>query len=49
MFRFVVFLIDADGVLEHILPVCMDTNCLDSRIYVRDDKEVSKTNRNKIF
>ncbi|CAF1375695.1 unnamed protein product [Rotaria sordida] len=29
--------IDADGELEHILPVCMDTSCSQSRIYVRDD------------
>ncbi|CAF4118977.1 unnamed protein product, partial [Rotaria sp. Silwood2] len=29
--------IDADGELEHILPVCMDNSCSQSRIYVRDD------------
>lgn len=29
--------IDADGELEHLLPVCMDTKCSDSRIYVRDN------------
>ncbi|CAF0965831.1 unnamed protein product [Adineta ricciae] len=29
--------IDADGELEHILPVCMDTSCSKSQIYVRDD------------
>ncbi|CAF2148938.1 unnamed protein product [Rotaria magnacalcarata] len=33
--------IDADGELEHILPVCMDPNCSDSRIYVRDDNKWS--------
>ncbi|CAF3784225.1 unnamed protein product [Adineta steineri] len=31
--------IDADGELEHILPVCMKADCSDSRIYVRDDDE----------
>ncbi len=36
---------DADGELEHILPVCMDINCLDSRIYVRDDNAVSVMHR----
>lgn len=33
-------LLDADGELEHILPVCMTTDCSDSRIYVRDNNEV---------
>ncbi|CAF0803870.1 unnamed protein product [Rotaria sordida] len=31
--------IDADGELEHILPVCMNFDCSDSRIYVRDNNE----------
>ncbi|CAF3722685.1 unnamed protein product [Rotaria sp. Silwood1] len=31
--------IDADGELEHILPVCMNIDCSDSRIYVRDNNE----------
>ncbi|UJR31699.1 hypothetical protein I4U23_019179 [Adineta vaga] len=31
--------IDADGVLEHLLPVCMNFDCSDSRIYVRDYDE----------
>ncbi|CAF0738436.1 unnamed protein product [Adineta steineri] len=29
--------IDADGVLEHILPVCMNNDCSDSQIFVRDN------------
>ncbi|CAF3888433.1 unnamed protein product, partial [Adineta steineri] len=29
--------IDADGVLEHILPVCMNSDCSDSQIFVRDN------------
>ncbi|UJR14976.1 hypothetical protein I4U23_001955 [Adineta vaga] len=29
--------IDADGDLEHILPVCMDIGCSKSQIYVRDN------------
>jgi hypothetical protein len=33
--------LDADGELEHLLPVCMDSLCIDSRIYVRDDNSVS--------
>jgi len=36
------FIIDADGELEHILPVCMDNGCVDSRIYVRDNNTVNK-------
>ncbi len=35
------FFIDADGELEHILPVCMNSDCSDSRIYVHDDDKVS--------
>ncbi|CAF3952391.1 unnamed protein product [Rotaria magnacalcarata] len=31
--------IDADGELEHILPVCMNFDCSDSRIYVRDNNK----------
>jgi hypothetical protein len=42
---YILFLIDADGELEHILPVCMDSKCSDSRIYVRDDNAVSLTIR----
>ena len=33
---------DADGELEHLLPVCMDTECRDSRIYVREYNQVSE-------
>ena len=40
--------VDADGELEHILPVCMDKKCADSRIYVRDDNAVSIEKRGKI-
>lgn len=41
--------VDADGELEHILPVCMDKKCVDSRIYVRDDNTVSIEKREKIW
>ena len=36
------FLSDGDGQLEHLLPVCMDADCLDSRIYVREHDQVSE-------
>jgi len=36
------FFLDADGQLEHVLPVCMDNTCSDSRIYVRDNNKVNK-------
>lgn len=41
--------IDADGELEHLLPVCMDTSCSDSRIYVRDNNEVNSRNQRHDF
>ena len=37
-----IFHLDADGELEHLLPVCMNADCSDSRIYVRDNNEVSE-------
>ena len=40
---------DADGELEHLLPVCMDKNCLDSAIYVRDNDLVSIDMMSKMF
>ncbi|CAF1075834.1 unnamed protein product [Adineta ricciae] len=33
--------IDADGILEHLLPVCMNSDCSDSQIYVRDNDQWS--------
>ncbi|CAF0754623.1 unnamed protein product [Adineta ricciae] len=33
--------IDADGTLEHLLPVCMNSDCSDSQIYVRDNDQWS--------
>lgn len=52
--RTVLFGLDADGELEHILPVCMDNDCSISQIYVRDNNQVkSKTEislqQNRIF
>jgi len=35
-------LLDADGEVEHILPVCMNTDCSKSQIYVRDNNKVNK-------
>jgi len=35
-------LLDADGELEHILPVCIDKDCSISQIYVRDNNKVNK-------
>ena len=34
------FELDADGELEHILPVCLDSDCSTSQIYVRDNNQV---------
>ena len=41
------FHLDADGELEHLLPVCMNSDCSDSRIYVRDNNEVSEAKRRR--
>jgi len=35
-------LLDADGEVEHILPVCMNTDCSISQIYVRDNNKVNQ-------
>lgn len=34
------FELDADGELEHILPVCLESDCSTSQIYVRDNNQV---------
>lgn len=33
--------IDADGELEHILPVCTTNDCSTSQIWVRDNNKVN--------
>ena len=32
--------LDADGIVEHILPVCLQSDCSISQIYVRDNDQV---------
>jgi hypothetical protein len=43
-FKFLLFFffyqLDADGELEHILPVCVNIDCSISQIYVRDNNKV---------
>ena len=41
MLLLLLLLLDADGELEHILPVCMTADCSDSRIYVYDNNKVN--------
>lgn len=40
------FELDADGELEHILPVCLQSNCSTSQIYVRDNNQVEFQRKN---